>query len=102
MALSDAIDQSAVARVVGIKTEFVPSGSAARFLPQVVGLIGQGRSDVSYPTDKVQITTALEAAQIFGFGSPIHLAAMQLKPDLGGGLSTIPLLVCHWCWSVTF
>ena len=39
------------------------------------------------------MTSALEAAQLYGFGSPIHLAALQLLPVNGDGVGTIPVTV---------
>lgn len=94
MPVSTAIDPSAVARVVGIQTQFVnlrPEGAA--FLPQRVALIGQGASTASYSTDKAQVTSALEVGTNYGFGSPLHLAALQLLPNNGDGIGTIPLTV---------
>ena len=94
MAISSAIDASAVARVVGIKTIFRDlRRGGILFLPQRIALIGQGASLAIYDTTKRQVTTALEAAQLYGFGSPIHLAALQLLPVNGDGVGTIPVTV---------
>lgn len=94
MAISTAVDQSAVARVTGIKTEFKNIGGPNVFsLPQRVALFGQGNTLATYATDKVQITSASEAATLFGFGSPIHLAALQLLPLNNDGVGTIPVTV---------
>ena len=95
MALSNAIDQSAVARVMGIDVFYQDlNGGTAFLLPQVVGLVGQGSDLAVYTTDKKQINSAFEAGEIYGFGSPIHLAAQKLKPDNGvGGIGTIPLII---------
>lgn len=94
MAVSTAVDVSAVARVVGIKTEFkdLRKGSIL-FLPQRIALVGQGNSLAVYPSSKLQITSALQAATVYGFGSPIHLAAKQLFPVNGDGVGTIPVTV---------
>lgn len=88
-----AIDQSAVARVVGVETIFVPRAGGAQLLPQVVGLVGQGRSDSVYSLDKRRVLSAFEVGQVYGFGSPLHLAAKELLPEFGGGLRTIPLII---------
>lgn len=94
MPISTAVDASAVARVVGIKTTFKDlRGGGILFLPQRVAMVGQGNSLSVYSTDKAQFTSALAVAQTYGFGSPLHLAAKQMLPTNGDGLGTIPLTI---------
>ena len=96
MAISTAVDLSAVARVVGIKTEYKNlSPGNIFYLPQRVVVMGQGStaSNPSYSTDKVQVTSSAQAGETFGFGSPIHLAVRQLLPVNGDGVGTIPVTV---------
>lgn len=94
MAISTAVDASAVARVVGIKTiaRDLRAGNVT-FLPQRVAVVGQGSTASTYPSTKQQIFTALEAATLYGFGSPIHLAALQLLPLNGDGVRSVPVTV---------
>ena len=56
-------------------------------------LIGQGNSTSVYSTTKRSITSASEAANLYGFGSPIHDAAKQLFPLNGDGVGAIPVTV---------
>lgn len=94
MAISTAVDLSAIARVTGIKTEFVNFRSGGTvFLPQRVAVFGQGSTIAAYDTVKRQVTSALEAAQVYGFGSPIHLSCLQLLPRNGDGVGTIPVTI---------
>lgn len=94
MAISSAVDASAVARVVGIKTIFKDlRGGGILFLPQRLAVVGQGSSASTYDTTKRQVTSATEAATLYGFGSPIHLAVLQLLPVNGDGVGTIPVTV---------
>jgi phage tail sheath gpL-like len=94
MAISSAIDASAVARVVGIKTIFRDlRGGGILFLPQRVAVVGQGSSASVYSTTKQQVTSAGQAAALYGFGSPIHLAVLQLMPINGDGVGTIPVTI---------
>ena len=94
MPISSAVDASAVARVVGIKTAFKDlRGGGILFLPQRVAIVGQGNSAAVYDTTKRQVTSAQEAATTYGFGSPIHLAVLQLLPVNGDGVGTIPVTV---------
>lgn len=88
------VEASAVARVVGIETTFRNlRGGRVVLLPQRVALIGQGSTASVYDTVKAQYTSALEVAQAYGFGSPLHLAALQFFPVNGDGIGGIPLTV---------
>jgi len=94
MGISTAVDVSAVARVVGIKTEFKDlRGGGVLFLPQRIAVIGQGNTLSVYDTTKAQVTSALAAAELYGYGSPIHLACKQLFPVNGDGVGTIPVTI---------
>ena len=94
MPISTAVDASAVARVVGIKTTFKNlSAGGILQLPQRIALVGQGSTASVYSTVKAQFTSALAVAQTYGFGCPLHLAALQLLPINGDGIGTIPLTV---------
>jgi phage tail sheath gpL-like len=90
------IEASAVARVVGINTEFkdLRAGNVV-FLPQAIAIIGQGNTaSAGYPLTATRLTGgAAQAAAIFGFGSPIHQAARELYPIDGTGVGSIPVVV---------
>ncbi len=92
MALSSAVDASAVARVLGIETKFQDlRAGGVLFLPQRVAVIGQGATAAVYSTEKAQFTNAYDVGRAYGFGSPLHLAAKQLLPANGDGVGTIPV-----------
>jgi len=92
--MSQAVDATAVSRVVGILTQFKDFGAGAvRFLPQRIALIGQGCSLSSYSTDKRLVTSAAEVAARYGYGSPLHLASLMLFPLNGDGVGSIPVTV---------
>ena len=93
MPISTAIDASAVARVLGIQTIFKNLRGGILFLPQRIAVVGQGNSASVYATTKRQVTSAIEAAGIYGFGSPIHNAVRQLFPVNGDGVGTIPVTI---------
>lgn len=89
-----AVDATAVARVVGIQAEFLDlRGGAAAFLPQHIAIVAQGASAATYPLTPFRITSAFQAGSRYGFGSPIHLIALQLFPPTGDGVGTIPVTV---------
>lgn len=88
------IDVTAKARVVGIDTKFKNLSKGATFnLPQRIALVGQGNSLSTYATTKRQVTSAFDVGTLYGFGSPLHLAAKQLFPVNGDGVGTIPVTV---------
>jgi phage tail sheath gpL-like len=90
------IDASAVARVVGIDTQFKDlRAGAVQFLPQQIAIIGHGSTAAAgYPLTPFRLAgSALPAAARFGFGSPIHHAARELYPATGGGVGSIPVWV---------
>ena len=92
MAISTAVDLSAVARVVGIKTLFKDlRGGNILFLPQRIAVVGHGSTSATYTTTKKQLTSAGAVAASYGYGSPLHLAALQLLPVNGDGVGTIPV-----------
>lgn len=94
MPISDAVDVSAVARVLGIETIFKDlRGGGVLFLPQRVAVIGQGSTASIFATTKRQVTSATEVASLYGFGSPLHLVCRQLFPVNGDGVGTIPVTV---------
>ena len=92
--MSTAVPPSVVARVVGIEAIFkdLRAGNTL-FLPQRAAIFGQGATASTYLTTKRQITSATEAGTLYGFGSPIHLAALQLLPINGDGIGSIPLTI---------
>lgn len=92
--ISTAVPQSARSRALGIKVEFsnFQRGQVA-FTPQSVAVVGQGRDDCVYSDQSRTITTAAEAGRVYGFGSPIHLAVLELLPENGQGVASIPVTV---------
>ena len=92
--MSTAVQASAVARVLGIKTDFVNlRGGRIVDLPMRIGVVGQGNTTSTYPLTKQQITSATQAGDIYGYGSPIHLAVNSLLPPNGRGVGSIPVTV---------
>jgi len=94
MRISSAIDAAAVSSVLGIETRARDlRGDNTLFLPQRVAIVGQGNTASTYPSAKVQVTSAQQAGETFGFGSPVHMAASQLLPANGDGVGVIPVTV---------
>lgn len=87
--LSTAVAADRVARVLGIKVEFVDlRGGAPFYLPPSIGVFAQPNHGQVYVPGKTQITSQGQAAEIYGYGSPIHLIAQQLFPAFGDGVGS--------------
>ena len=87
-----AIDQSARASVLGVATEYRDLRAAnAATLPMRIALFGQGATASTFSTTKRVAGTAYEAGSRYGFGSPIHLAMLELRPASGDGVGSIPI-----------
>lgn len=88
------IDITQVSRAFGIDVRFLDfQGGGVLFLPQQVALIGQGSEAATYALTPRVVTSSAEAGTIYGFGSPIHLAALMCYPVNGDGLGSVPLTI---------
>jgi phage tail sheath gpL-like len=89
-----AIDPSAVARVLGIATEYKDlRGGAVAYLPQRIAVFAQGETGVSFPATKWQATSAGAGGSRYGFRSPIYQILKELMPINGDGVGTIPVTI---------
>lgn len=88
------VSASAVSRVTGISvTPRNFNVGNASMLPQRLVIIGQGNDGVTYSTDKYECDgSAASVGERYGFGSPLHLAALQLFPS-SGAMATFPVSI---------
>jgi phage tail sheath gpL-like len=91
--ISTAIGLQRQSRVSGYQLN--PGGFENDFtnLPQIVSLFGEANTanQGTISTNALQITSATQAAQVYGYGSPIHQAARILFPISGDGIGGIPV-----------
>lgn len=88
------IDQSAIASVTGIDTQYVSlGGGSAAVLPPRIAVFAQGQTGVTYPSAKAPYTSAGAAGKVYGFKSAIYLALRELLPANGDGVGVIPVTV---------
>lgn len=86
------VSMSAIARVTGVDVSYRNFNvGRAQFLPQRLAIIGQGNTLSSYSTDKFIVTSAAQVGALVGYGSPLHLACLQLFPPSGDGIGGIPV-----------
>jgi phage tail sheath gpL-like len=91
---SNAVSSAAVAAVTGYLLEKGYFNSSSPNLPQNISIFGQANTanQSGLSTDPVQITSAKQAATLYGYGSPIHAVARILFPNSGANVS-IPVYV---------
>ena len=88
------VSPSTVSRITGLETHYknFNTGNAA-MLPQQLAIVGQGNDGTTYSLDKYEIEGSADAvAQKYGYGSPLHLAALQLFPK-AGAMATFPVYI---------
>ena len=83
------ISAAAVSRVCGVSTEYKNFNSGKAFmLPQRLAVIGQGNDDAVFGSEKFEIEgSANTVGEKYGYGSPLHLAALQFFPQNGTAAS---------------
>ena len=95
MAISTAVGSERISKVVGYKLTKGFFQIDSPNLPQRVAILAeanlanQGTLDLT----KKEITSAQEAGELYGFGSPIHNIMRILRPPTGGGIGGIPTIV---------
>ena len=83
------VSASAISRVTGVEVSYknFNAGKAA-LLPQRLAIVGPGNSGIAYSTKKYECeSSAALVAERYGYGSPLHLACLQLFPQSGNGAS---------------
>lgn len=95
MSTSSAVDLTRVSQVVGYSLETGVFSPTSPNLPQRIALFGESNiaNQSGLSTNARQITTAKEAGDLYGFGSPLHMMARILLPPNGGGVGGIPVIV---------
>ena len=68
------------------------SGGGQYVVPRIA-LIGQGATASTFATTKAQVFSANDVGYAYGYGSPLHLAALELLPANGDGVGSIPVTV---------
>jgi len=79
------VPASAVSRVTGVEVSYKNFNiGASQKLPQRVAIIGVGNDDAVYSLDKFEIEgNANDVGDRYGYGSPLHLTALQFYPLIG-------------------
>lgn len=92
---SIAVTLDRISQVVGYVIKKGNFNENSPNLPQRISLLGEANhaNQATLILTPQQITTAQQAAQLFGEGSPIHIIARILFPFSGDGIGGIPVYV---------
>jgi phage tail sheath gpL-like len=93
---STAIDLSRVSRVIGYLLSKGDFREVSPNLPMRIALFGEANEDNQSGLDvntPVQVTSAKQAGELFGYGSPLYNMMRILKPVSGDGIGGIPIYV---------
>lgn len=95
MSLSTAVGTERKSRVSGYKIKKGTFDTETGNLPQIIAVFGQANSanNSGLSTTKKEITSAQEAAETYGYGSPIHQQIRILRPINSDGVGGIPTVV---------
>lgn len=86
MAISTAVPANDVSRTSGYQLDKGNFSTGSPYLPPQVVILAEANTanQGTIVTTPVQITSAAQAGQTYGYGSPIHAIARQLLPKIGG------------------
>lgn len=92
---SIAVTLDRISRIVGYKIQKGVFSEVSPFLPQRIAVLAEANDDnqATLVLTPQQITSAQQAANLFGVGSPVHLIARILFPVSGDGVGGIPVWV---------
>jgi phage tail sheath gpL-like len=92
---SSAVTTDRISRIVGYVIKKGNFSEVSPNLPQRIAILGEANdaNQASLSLLPQQITSAQQAAQIFGAGSPIHIISRILFPYSGDGIGGIPVYV---------
>jgi phage tail sheath gpL-like len=91
---NNAVGQERISKVVGYLLDTANFATSSPNLPQRIALLGEANhANQASVTENVAvtITSAQQAGQLFGFGSPIYNQARILFPVSGDGVGGIPV-----------
>jgi phage tail sheath gpL-like len=93
---SNAVGTERASTIVGYKIEKGNFSNNTPNLPQRVALLGEANevNQSNFTANEAkQITSAQQAGELYGFGSPLYMAARILFPNSGSGIGGIPVFV---------
>lgn len=92
---SNAVGEERVSKIVGYKITKGDFSQTTPNLPQRVAIFAEANNANQGTLDLTpkEITSAQQAGQLYGYGSPIYTIMRILRPPTGGGIGGIPTIV---------
>lgn len=93
--ISTAVGVERLSRTTGYAIQRGKFNNDTPYLPQVIAILGEANTanQAGLTVNPVEVTSANEAGQLFGFGSPIHSVMRILRPISGDGVGGIPTII---------
>ena len=92
MSISNALGSELVAKIIGYAIEKGDFSNVTPNLPMRIAVLGEANAanQATLSTTPVEITSAKQAAELYGYGSPLHIMFRILRPLSGSGIGGIP------------
>lgn len=93
--ISTAVGSERLSRISGYKIKKGFFTNETQNLPQIIAVFGEANTanQSGLTVTKKEVTSANEAAELYGYGSPIHSQMRILRPLSGDGVGGIPTIV---------
>lgn len=93
--ISTAVGSDRISRVIGYKLKKGFFNPSTPNLPQRLAILGEANlaNQVALDTSPKEVTSAQEAGELYGYGSPIHQMMRILRPVNSDGVGGIPTIV---------
>lgn len=93
--ISTSVGLDRLSRVSGYTVKRGRFNNDTQNLPQVIAIFGEANTanQSGLSLTKREVTSATEAAELYGYGSPIHSMMRILRPLSGDGVGGIPTIV---------
>ncbi len=92
---SNAIGSDRISRIVGYLLKKGDFRRSSPNLPQRIAIIGEANhaNQATLSTAAQEVTSAKQAGELYGYGSPIHIMMRILRPNNSDGVGGIPTIV---------
>ena len=93
--ISTAVGVERLSRTTGYAIQRGKFNNDTPYLPQRIAILGNANTanQAFLTVNPVEVTSAAEAGELFGYGSPIHSVMRILRPLSGDGVGGIPTIV---------
>lgn len=96
--ISTAVGLERISRVSGYQVKRGNFNNETQNLPQIIAIFGEansisGNQARATSIEKMECTSAAEAGELFGYGSPLHSIMRILRPISGDGVGGIPTII---------